>query len=108
MTALTDVPAAHTTDPESSYAALDAVTVSGQRATHAALVLRQVRAVRGLTAGELAKLSGLDVVEVRRRLHDLEGHGDVVKGNQRQCREGRNLQLTWWPAAVEPRQEALL
>ena len=73
-------PASHRNDPATSHEAEAAVTKSGQRATHALLVLRELKAnPAGLTAPEIAAMLRLEIYQVRRRLTDLKDAGLVER-----------------------------
>jgi hypothetical protein len=85
----------HRSDPVSSFEA--AVVSAPVRQTHIDLVMMYVNRHPGLTASELSTLTGLDVVETRRRLTDAKNElratqGDVRLGMGRTVRE-----CTWWP-----------
>ena len=98
--------AVHGSDPVSSYAAEDAITRSGQRQTHLERVLAVVEANPGRTAGEIARLIGLERIEAARRLNDAKNMGLVIRGDATR-RDGR-LQSTWHLPQREPVQVRLL
>lgn len=94
---IAEVPAARTTDPETSHEAADLVTRTGKRATHQLLVLDCVRRMPGMTYHHIAVQTGLERHEAMRRLGDLKGsapplvrHGEPRIVNGRPC-------VTWWP-----------
>ena len=93
-------PASHRRDPASSFEAERDVTLSGQRETNKAAVLRAVCAVPGLTSREIADLIDMDYHEARRRLSDLvdDRDGRVRHGEQRSCRFSQRRCVTWWPS----------
>lgn len=86
-------------DPSSSHAAAGLMNDSGAAMAHAEIVMALVRDNPGLTAVELHGIdgSGLDRVEIGRRLDSLVKVGRVRKGEVRQCRIRWTPMLTWWP-----------
>lgn len=96
-------------DPGTSRAAARRADAAGLPATQAAWFLEAVRAHPGLTASELAALSGgrFDRYAANRRLADLERLGLVAKGPGRRAPSGR-LEVTWLAASPRPAQGALL
>lgn len=98
MTTGMKAPAVHRSDPVTSYEAAALMDWSGSRFTHAQRVLRFVGALPGRTASEIADFyDNLDVVEVRRRLHDLHVAGLVRQGEPRLAVGRRVREVTWWP-----------
>lgn len=93
-----EMPAARSTDPQSSHDAADAHTGSGARQRHIEIVVAQVRAFEGLTSAEIAVRTGLERHEAARRLPDAEKAGAVRKGMPRKCSISNKLVTTWWPA----------
>lgn len=91
--------ATHRIDPISSAYAEATHTLSGKRASNAERVLRAVEGNPGAVASELVSPSGLDVVEVRRRLDDLHKLGLAVQGAI--SRRAGRAQVTWWPVSME-------
>ncbi len=87
-------PSSHRHDPASSYIAEERMTLSGKRASNARKVAEALRANSGAVAYELVEPTGLDVVEVRRRLDDLHKLGLARQGAVTK-RHGRS-QVTWW------------
>ena len=85
-------------DPGTSRQAARELNESGAARTQAAWFLAAVRDHPGLTASELAHLSGgrLDRYAANRRLADLERAGLVQKGEPRRAPSGRP-EVTWWP-----------
>lgn len=90
-------PASHRADPVSSRIAEEQITLSGQRETNAGKVSAALRACPGAVASELVEPTGLDVVEVRRRLDDLHKLGLAYQGDVTR-RVGR-AQVTWYAVA---------
>ena len=96
-------PIARAADPQPSHDAATAVTESGQRFRHAAIVfgvverhphgLTYIEIWRACSASEQADLG--EAVEVMRRLNDLVKGGAVVKGNVRECTVKRTKMTTW-------------
>lgn len=93
--AITESPAARSTDPETSHEAARRVTESGVRQGHAERVLAAVRAHPGMTSRELAGPTGLERHEVARRLADLANAGLVEQQDARPCSVGRGRAVTW-------------
>lgn len=89
-------------DPGTSKAAARRMDASGATRTQAGWFLEAVRARPGLTASELAGLSGgrFDRYAANRRLADLERAGLVAKGQSRPAPSGRS-EVTWWPADAQ-------
>lgn len=94
--------ASHKDDPESSKAAEEHHTESGNRKRNADLVLELVKRHPGKTGNELFELAGamekmrlIDFYEVRRRLNDLHKVGAVKVGEQRKCSVKETLMQTW-------------
>lgn len=98
-----DMPAiAHTGDPATSHAAAEAVTESGRRDRHCAIVLGLVRRYPGRTAVELWRLCAdderaalVEMQSVRRRLTDLHHRGLVRQGSERACTVRGSRMVTW-------------
>ena len=91
---MTTPPISRTTDPATSHLAAEAISASGKRESHVALVVEVVRAHPGLVAHEIAPLAGLDYIEAVRRLSDAKNRGLLrqgfaVKWANRPC-------STWW------------
>lgn len=84
----------HTNDPSTSYLAEERHTRSGNRATNAEQVHGALLSMPGAVASEIAERTGLDVVEVRRRLDDLHKTGRAYQGRATK-RTGR-AQVTWY------------
>ena len=51
----------------------------------------------GLTASEIAEVTGYGPVEVRRRLTDAKNKGLAFQGEARKSRCNVNRELTWFP-----------
>lgn len=89
-------PIARDSDPQTSHDAAANVTASGTRAAHCATILDAVKAHPDSTAGELAAITGIDRVEVGRRLPDLRNAGLVWNpGVSRVCGEMGTRQMVW-------------
>jgi len=88
-------PAAKNTDPITSHMAVDEVNGSGKRITNQQIVLDALRLMNGSTGAEIAKESGLEVHEVRRRLNDLAGLF-ASQGSHRKCKVANRVVQTWW------------
>jgi hypothetical protein len=91
------VPAARSTDVETSHIAAAEYTASGKRGTNVAKVIALVRANPGRTSAELARLSDLTRHEVARRLPEAEKAGAVYKGPKFRCTVNGTLAVGWWP-----------
>lgn len=91
--------AAHAHDPITSLEAERDVTRSGQRATHCAIMLHEVRRNPGQTASDYALTLGWDLQEARRRLTDLGPlHRGLVRQGEPALRKGRtHREMTWLP-----------
>ncbi len=89
-------PSSHRADPSTSYLAEEGHTRSGQRATNAGRVGDALRAMPGAVASELAECTGLDVVEVRRRLDDLHKLGQACQGEAKRRHGQHPAQVTWY------------
>lgn len=94
--------ATHTIDPISSAMAEAELTLSGRRLSNLERVLRSLSEDPGAVASELVEPTGLDVVEVRRRLDDLHKLGLAVQGAI--TRRAGRAQVSWWPAAMTQRR----
>ena len=92
---LFSVPAARTTDPDTSHEAAARHSASGARGTNAERVLQSM--VRGYpeTFREIALRAGMDCVEVMRRLNDLRRSGLVGIDGKRKCRITGTRMQTW-------------
>lgn len=92
-------PLARKSDPASSHQAAAEHRCSGRAVTHAEIVLRAVTESPGCTGHELAAATGLDQVEVIRRLGDLQRAGRVKKQPaDRLCRvKPQSRQCVWFP-----------
>lgn len=102
-------------DPLSSVRAARSATESGLASSQAGWFLEAVTAVPGLTASELAGLSGgrFDRVQANRRLADLHHRGQVEKGASRISDVSGHLEVTWAPrrrvaSSAGAGQEAML
>jgi hypothetical protein len=91
-----DPPIARTTDPDSSRAAAEAITRSGERQRQTSEVLRLVREHPGRTSLELTRFTDLDRYQVARRLPELEQGLRIRKGEIRACTVGNRPAVTWW------------
>lgn len=91
-------PVVHTGDPESSVLAAEHMRATGKRLSHGAIIAAYVTRHPGLTAGEYARMTGMEVHEVRRRLTDLKASGKAYQGCVRVCRMEGTAQCEWWPA----------
>ena len=89
---LTLPPVSHSGDPGTSRRAEAKINKTGQRATHAAVILAAVRKNPGCTAPELMVVTRLGEYQIRRRLSDLREIGRV---NREHERDGNSC---WWPA----------
>lgn len=87
-------PIARNHDPESSHIAAKAITNSDVRRTNMEKVLAALSHRKDATAAELVEETGLDAVEIRRRLYDLNGV-HAQQGEQRKCRVSNKKVLTW-------------
>jgi len=97
-------------DPLTSVRAAREANETGRAGTQAAWFLQAVREHPGLTASELARLSGgqYDRYAANRRLSDLERAGMVRAGNARPSELSGRAELTWFPLGGEPAQMELL
>jgi DNA-binding MarR family transcriptional regulator len=91
------IPVARSTDPISSFAALERVDISAQRS----LVLDALKRHPGATSKEIAYAEGIDRYMVARRLSDLAHLGLATKEldenrapTKRACRYG-GIACTW-------------
>jgi len=91
------VPVSRSGNPSTSFDAEEAITRSGARSTHAALLYRIIRDDPGLTTGEIGELSGLGQMATRKRLSDLKNAMLVYQGRTRMWTRTRRLHVTWWP-----------
>lgn len=91
-------PASRGTDDVTSHLAAAAITASGARERHCAIVLRAVKLHPGKTSFELSLRCPLDRYEVARRLPDLLATELVEKGARRRCEVSGKQAVTWWPA----------
>ena len=89
---------AHRHDPASSHLAAERIVQSGKAKTHRDLVLAALREHPGSTAGEVAELTELSPVEVRRRLTDAKNAGQAWQGYTRTCGAEGTTQSEWWTA----------
>lgn len=89
-------PASHSTDPSTSHEAES--RHAPKRRTNLRVVVQAVANKPGRTAAEIAYSTGMDVVEVRRRLSDAQNQYRVRRGVPRICHVAGNRQSTWWPA----------
>lgn len=93
-------PIVHTNDPASSRLAALHMTTTGKRLSHAEIIRVHTERHPGLTAGEYARMTGLEVHEVRRRLTDLKSAGKAYQGAVRACSVEGTAQCEWWPFGV--------
>lgn len=94
MTALP--PASHRNDPWTSRVAERAH--KADRRKNIDRVLAAVTERPGLTADDIATITGLDVYETRRRLSDLKNTGKLQQGPA--VRQGNRPVVTWLPREV--------
>lgn len=90
---MTISPAARRTDPETSHIA--AARAAGFVETHAAKILAALADLQEHTAGEIGAVCGLTVVQVDRRMHELEKAGKVTRYKSRFCRATGATMQTW-------------
>lgn len=83
----------HSYDPASSKEAAGRMEL-GPRARNCHFVLNSVILHPDSTARELACFATMNVVEVRRRLSDMDGR-QVEKSGQRKCRIAGTKAVTW-------------
>ena len=88
---------ARNTDPSTSHAAAEHVTVSGKRAAQQAITAKAVEQYPGLTSLELSRRARVDRYMLARRLPEVEETGQVRRGQERRCSVSGRLALTWWP-----------
>jgi transcription initiation factor IIE alpha subunit len=65
--------------------------------SHLVSVVTAVKEHPGLTASELAELTGMGSVEVRRRLTDAKNKGLAYQGEIRKSRLNENREFCWYP-----------
>ena len=82
-----------------SALALDYMEQSGKKRTHTDIVAKAVAEYPGRTASELRYVTGLDAVEVRRRLVNCEQEGLCEKGPKKRPSGGGMVEYSWWPVA---------
>ena len=83
--------------PSPSALALTYMEQSGKKRTHTDIVASAVREYPGLTASELSGVTGLDPVEVRRRLVNCAAEGLCEKGHKKRPKFGGMVEYSWWP-----------
>ena len=93
QTISTHMPASRRTDPETSHIA--AARAVGFVETHAKKILAALADGHEHTAGEIGAACGLTVVQVDRRMHELEKDGKVVRYKSRFCRQTGTAMQTW-------------
>ena len=89
----------HTLDPVTSYEARDAA--ERYRWTHMDAVMQMVAQKPGLTSSEYAILTGLDVVETRRRLTDAKNEGHAYQDGAYAPEGKRRRECQWWPVEAQ-------
>ncbi|MAH46986.1 winged helix-turn-helix domain-containing protein [Candidatus Pacearchaeota archaeon] len=87
---------ARRSDPGTSHVAAAEVEASGSAKAQRALCLQTVRSTPGLTAAEIAVVTGLERHAPSRRLPELRDCGLVCNGTARPCRATGRLSLTWY------------
>lgn len=85
----------HRLDPVTSHEAAERAVSSGRAASHRVLILAALGRYPGATAGEIALRTGLDAVEVRRRLTDAKRDGQAAQGRPRVCSAEGTRQCEW-------------
>lgn len=87
---------ARTTDPETSKAAAEAITVSGARLTQKQRVINAALEHPGAIRRELAGYTKMTEYQVSKRLSDVVTEGQLVYGDP------RDGQQTVWPVQQAP------
>lgn len=93
-----ETPAARRTDPETSHAAAEVITKSGERAHQQHQTAAAVKRHPGHTSQELSELTGIDRYTLARRLPECETAGSAKRGAVTECTVTKRKALTWWPA----------
>ena len=91
--------------PSPSVLALDYMEQSGKKRTHTDIVAKAVQEYPGRTASELRYVTGLDAVEIRRRLVNCEQEKLVEKGPKKRPAHGGMVEYSWFPM---PQQRRML
>ena len=89
---------ARSTDPETSKEAAVRVEVSGVAGDQRYLCHQAVLRHPGMTAAEVAEVTGLERHAPSRRLPELRDERLVRCGEPRTCRVTGTRCITWWPA----------
>jgi len=99
---------ARRTDPATSHMAAAFVNKSGTAATQRAKCLAVVKRQPGLTAAEIAEITGLERHNPSRRLPEMRKDGLVANGEHRMCRVVKRLSMTWYAVANAPPKQTEL
>lgn len=92
---------AHTLDPVTSHEAAAFMEDTGTLASHKATVALYVKRHPGLTASEYSRLTGMDVVEVRRRLTNLKDEGWAYQEGARRAAGQKVREMQWFPVEAQ-------
>lgn len=90
-------PASHRNDADTSYIAEERITRSGKRHTHQQLIAQCIARLPGLTCAEIAGHTGLEYIEVNRRISEVCTAGRAHRGPKRSCPIRGSDCSTWWP-----------
>lgn len=90
-------PASHRDDPETCYTAEARHTRSGKRHEHQQRIAECIAALPGLTCAEIAQHTGIDYIEVNRRISEVCAAGRAERGPKRACPIRGSDCSTWWP-----------
>ena len=88
--------ATRTSHPNTSRIAEELLTKSGKRNRHCQIIYAALKKYNGSTSAELARHTNLTKEQVHKRMHDLEEHKYIKRGNKRICKVKGSLCLTWW------------
>lgn len=90
-------PASHRDDPDTCYTAEARHTRSGKRHEHQQRIAECIAALPGLTCAEIAQHTGIDYIEVNRRISEVCAAGRAERGPKRACPIRGSDCSTWWP-----------
>lgn len=92
-----DTPASRATDPETSHIAEANHKASGKCALHRQMIADAVARTPGMTGAQIAVATGIDYIEVMRRISEVCTAERAMEGPAVHCTIRQTRCSTWYP-----------